>query len=483
MCSPLCVVQATSVVGRPFLADLFRCMSTGHSQIVLGSEVAPTLPNEDTRLEDYSHRVEAALAMANVKGAQAAAATSSVTRSTAASRSKQAISAYQYAQGPSTTNNNSAMATAAAPSAKADPDFSVRRMSWGGGPSSIVFGTYGIDDEDGGATKTADHRNKQSASEVGSTNQQPIGTTVHRKSAIKSDVGRPAINTSRRTKNVQFATTAQSPSVAVRSPLADRSWGGGRTSLQVVGSGMETSNDKTTRAELLSRGRQRQRHDQPARQTKGQNVRGTSNSSSAAAALAAQKQTVAPRNGPRSGSQAQRLQGVLKKTQREAWRNADKYGSDTSANIRPAAKRNPKPQPQPQRQSNPPPKSVATTGSRSRPKGHAKLTKHHSWGGGPSSFSSMGDFGGSSSSLAEAPTHRSGSQYRDHERGFDKEDARNDYLDTPGDYGRYHELCDEIQMLESKIGGIGVHLPDHKRHELKKVLAKKRVTLRRMVGK
>ena len=58
--------------------------------------------------------------------------------------------------------------------------------------------------------------------------------------------------------------------------------------------------------------------------------------------------------------------------------------------------------------------------------------------------------------------------------------GRDDTIGTPAGY---HDLCDEIQMLESKIGGIGVRLPDHKRSELKKSLAKKRVMLRRMVGK
>jgi hypothetical protein len=55
--------------------------------------------------------------------------------------------------------------------------------------------------------------------------------------------------------------------------------------------------------------------------------------------------------------------------------------------------------------------------------------------------------------------------------------------DSNGDGDRYHTLCDEIQMLESKIGGIGVRLPDHKRAELKKALAQKRVALRHLTGK
>ena len=430
---------------------------------MLGSDV-PSLPNEDNRLDDYSRRVETALAMANVKGVQAAAPLS-ITRSTAASRSRQAISAHE-AQAPTT---NTAVEAAVAPSASKDPDFSVRRMSWGGGPSSIVFGTYGIDDD----ATTAERRNKQSASDVGSKRQQPNGPS-HRKSAIKSGVRRAAIDTSRGTKHVQFAT-AQPPAVAVRSPLADRSWGGGRTSLQVVGSGMETANNTTVRAGELSGRTRRHGQGQSAQQPKSQMVQSTS-MASAPVVPTAQKQAVVQRDETRS-MQAQRQQGVLKKTQREAWRKTDKYGSDNSANVRPAVRRKPKPQPQPQRQSDLPPKEGP---SRSRPKGHAKLTKHHSWGGGPSSFSSMGDFGGSA--LAEAP-RSSGSRFRDDERVFDSEDASNNYQDRPDDYGRYHELCDEIQMLESKIGGIGVHLPDHKRHELKKVLAKKRVTLRRMVGK
>ena len=365
--------------------------------------------------------------MANVQGARAAVAeprrpnkprgSRTFLRPTAASKAKQTRAEQRdNTEDPREESNRARTKSERrqqASKSAAQPDFSVRRTSWGGGPSTISFG----DD-----SPTPSHHPKSNSAATQAAPAQR--TTAARRGGNGHNVKfAPPVKTAP-------ASSDQNVSEA-RSPLSDRSWGGGRTSIQIVGSGM-LNQEPPRQTSKTGRGRK-----------KLADTRRTRNGTQPTERATHQAPVASRKAQDRSALEAVRSE-AFHDAAREAAIAQEAQAASVGDDNGPSRARAP-------------PSMRRPTNRR----GHAALKKHHSWGGGPSSFSSVGDFAGSGSALSE----------------------RDAVSTQDGRHGRYHDLCDEIQMLETKIGGIGVRLPDHKRHELKKSLANKRATLRRMVGK
>ena len=374
--------------------------------------------NRDQSLDEYRKKMEEVLTMENVVGARAATLrsgeqpSSGLLQPPVASQAKRVVKPNNandsgFGSTPRPPGTDNFRKDNMPPRSAAQPNFAKRTMSWGGGPSSIAFGTDG--DPKRAHARVPSHSIK-SVQRGPSNNARKVPPAQASRSRLQVTSG-----------NEGSESSIMSPT---KSPLSDCSWGGGRTSIQVVGSGMTSK--KTLRG----------------RRTVA-------------------KSTDSHQSGRKSACQ---VSTGKESSYHTPSRDAALALAKTAVNPNPVSAK-----------------------SRGAPRGHAKLSKHHSWGGGPSSFNSVGDFGGSGPRVKK-PQRSAGAvelEQREFHSPQHANASENNHCNGHeiSDTDHYHDLCDEIQMIESKIGGIGVHMPGYKHRQLKKTLAKKRLELRRMVGK